>query len=110
MFYRYLAMANNEAGRTRADDAQASTLSVSRRKKIRLLFYQYFFIIFKQYFFPLASQNLRRAFELRSTMTWNTFSTVVKNGYLTMTNLNMDMAKDVSFLDWLDMPLKKKVM
>ena len=23
---------------------------------------------------------------------------------------NMDMAKDVSFLDWLDMPLKKELM
>jgi hypothetical protein len=29
----YLAMANNEARRTGVDDAQASKLSVSRRKK-----------------------------------------------------------------------------
>jgi hypothetical protein len=39
----------------------------------------------------------------------------VKNEYLNMTmgkdNIkNMDMAKDVSFLDWLDMPLKKELM
>jgi hypothetical protein len=43
-------------------------------------------------------------------MKWNTFSAEVKNGYLIMTNMNMDMAKDVSFLDWLDMRLKKEVM
>jgi hypothetical protein len=48
-------------------------------------------------------------------MKWNAFSTEVKNEYLNMTmgkdNIkNMDMAKDVSFLDWLDMPLKKELM
>lgn len=43
-------------------------------------------------------------------MKWNTFSTEVKNEYLNMTNKNMDMAKDKSFFDWLDMPLKKETM
>jgi hypothetical protein len=33
-----------------------------------------------------------------------------ENQFLKMTNMNMDMAKDRSFLDWLDMPLKKEVM
>ena len=33
----YLAMANNEAGRTRVDDAQASKLSVSRKKNKNIL-------------------------------------------------------------------------
>ena len=33
-----------------------------------------------------------------------------ENEYLNMTNKNMDMAKDMSFLDWLDMPLKKDLM
>jgi hypothetical protein len=43
-------------------------------------------------------------------MKWKTFSAEVKNQFLKMTNMNMDMAKDRSFLDWLDMPLKKEVM
>ena len=102
-------MANNEAGRTRADDVQASKLSVSRRNKS-----EYYFInissLYLNIFFALASQNLRRAFELQSTMKWKTFSAEVKNQFLKMTNMNMDMAKDMSFLDWLDMPLKKEVM
>ncbi len=60
--------------------------------------------------FKLPSQNLRRAFELQSTMKWKTFSAEVKNQFLKMTNMDMDMAKDISFLDWLDMPLKKETM
>jgi hypothetical protein len=36
------------------------------------------------------------------------FSADVKQSFLNMTNNNMDKAKDLSFLNWIDMPEKKK--
>ena len=38
------------------------------------------------------------------------FSVDVKQSFLNMTNNNMDKAKDSSFLNWIDMPEKKKKM
>jgi len=36
------------------------------------------------------------------------FSADVKQSFLNMTNNNMDKVKDLSFLNWIDMPEKKK--
>ncbi len=36
------------------------------------------------------------------------FSVDVKQSFLSMTNNNMDKAKDFSFLNWIDKPEKKK--
>jgi hypothetical protein len=38
------------------------------------------------------------------------FSADVKQSFLNMINNNMDKAKDLSFLNWIDMPEKKKTM
>ena len=53
-------------------------------------------------------QNLRCAFELQSTLKWNIFTEDVKQVFLIVVNNNMDKAKDLSFLNWLDMQDKKK--
>ena len=38
------------------------------------------------------------------------FSADVKQSFINMTNNNMDKAKDLSFLNWIDIPVKKKTM
>ncbi len=53
-------------------------------------------------------KNLRRAFELQSTTKWNTFSSTQKAAFLNKANNNMDAAKDIAFMTYLNMPTKKK--
>jgi hypothetical protein len=53
---------------------------------------------------------LRRAFEMQSIIKWNIYGANVKEKYLSLANGNVDMAKDMVFMDWLDMPFTKKEM
>ena len=53
-------------------------------------------------------QNLRRAFELQSTLKWDTFQSSVKQEFLKEANNNMDAAKDIAFLTYLEMNSRKK--
>ena len=52
-------------------------------------------------------QNLRRAFELQSTLKWDTFESKTKKELLKEAKGNMDSAKDISFLTYLEMNSKE---
>jgi hypothetical protein len=52
-------------------------------------------------------QNLRLAFELQSTLKWDTFESKTKKEFLKEAKGNMDSAKDIAFLTYLEMNSKK---
>ncbi len=53
-------------------------------------------------------QNLRRAFELQSTLKCDTFESKYKKEFLKEARNNMDTAKHIAFFTYLEMNSKKK--
>jgi hypothetical protein len=111
---RYLACANNEGGKTRIEDRQASKLLVRTHYNDCLVLSHMSQLLItatmKNVFvidYLIFLQNLRRAFELQSTQKWNTFRAEHKAGFLKSAGDNMDMAKDYAFLTYLNMGEKK---
>jgi hypothetical protein len=57
--------------------------------------------------FVVTVQNLRRAFELQSTLKWDTFESKIKKDFVQEAKGNMDIAKDIAFLTYLEMNSKR---
>jgi hypothetical protein len=47
---------------------------------------------------------------MQSIIKWNIYKDEVKEKYLADAKNNIDMAKDLVFMDWLDMPFSKNEM